>query len=861
MKDTRTYMPGFTLRACLAALFGLAVVSLFVVFFELVDGSDVSIGAQAIPLPGMFVILPLLLVSGGFYALTRQRLLTRAEMLVAMFAMFLATPLVSAGFWTMMVGAIGTIPKTADFEVYDAWPSKLWPHGENIVDGALTESRRAELVTQGSVDWRSCKRHWEGEEVLPVLVNDGERDTSWVRIPVPLHRDGGGADLILGEPYLLTVLLRPDELSPETHYYCRVFYDDAPHFASEAFTARAEGERNYLHPDGFIRKGMYGLTVSAEARDTVFLEIGLTGRGRLALADAELISVGTLDCIYHGRQIIGEDRFETLGESPRAELLVKPRRMVSWAGLKFILAGYIPWRDWATPFFAWTSLAFLCLVGTFCLAAIMRRQWMESERYPLPLTRIPLRLLGEGEPTERAMPAIWRNRIMWLGFGVSLFWCFMKGWHAFNSNVPNMGIDVQLTPYFTDPGWGKMWYGVEMRNVTFTVTALFVSIAIFMELNVLMSLVAGFFLFRSQYWFGEATGLALKQDFPYPQQQQIGAYIAYAILIAFLARKHLWRTAKLAFSGERTAQADEVLSSRSALIVLAVCLAGITLWARWVGIPIRGVLVFFVFLMMVGLVSMKVRAECGTPMASFTPINMAQLLPIAGGMVFFGPAGVLLVIFANWIIFRYLFFLVPGMQLELIEVGRRFRLPPRHVVYTAALGILGGLVLGGWIHLSMGYAIGGDNFGERYPYMDKAHLVNDYHTEMAKANAAVFREDDAPAESTRFSPPMFGYLFAAGATGLITVLRHVFTGFWFHPIGFIVSSTPLMEYTWGSILAAFAIRAITLKIGGAVVVRDKLLPFFVGVFLASLTAHLCFSGINAYLYFFYPSVARAGLLF
>lgn len=862
MRKASEYVPGFTFRSCLASLFGIVIITLVVQFFECIGGSDMLYGGYAVPLPAMFVILPLLLVSGGIYALTRNRLLTQAEMVVCLFALFLATPLVSAGFWTMMIGAIGTVPKTADFETYDAWPEKLWPHGKNLIEAALTESRRDRLEAQGRVWWKEVEYEAGRRAVLPILENASDSDTAWIRITAPMaSREGDGDGIIVGEPYLLTVLLRPENLSPAAYYYCRVFYDDTALFATEAFSARARGEVNYLHQKGFLRRGMYGLTVSREARSNVHFELGLVGKGELALAEAELLSVGTLDVIYHGRKVIARDRYEALGESPRAELLVRPNRMASLEGLRFILSGYIPWRDWVTPFFVWTSFAFLCLLGTLALAALMRRQWIESERYPLPLTRIPAHLLGEGEETIGALPAIWRNRTMWLGFALTMFWCLMKGLHVFNSNVPDMNIEVQLTPYFTDPMWGKMWYGQEVRNVTFTVTALFLSVAIFMELNVLMSLVLGFFLFRSQYWFGEATGLALKKDFPFLEQQQVGAYIAYALLIVFFTRKYLWNALKEIVPGSKKPQAGDVFSSRTIFALLGLCLAGVALWAVWTDIPMRGMLVYFVFLMMIGLVAAKIRAECGVLMGSFTPVNVGQLMPLAGGMPFFGPEGVMFLVFTNWIIFRSVFFLLPGMQVELVEMGRRFCLPPRHIVYTALLGAIGGLVLGGWVFLSLGYALGGDNFGQRWPYMDKAGLTIDFHTEMAKANA-VLPDDAAAGEGGRkFETAMIGFLFGAAVTALLGVLRQAFTGFWFHPVGFIVGSTVLMECAWGSVLAAFIIRAITLKIGGAITVRRKLMPFFVGVFVAAVTAHMLFGAINGYLYFFHPSVIREAFTF
>ncbi|OPZ09748.1 MAG: hypothetical protein BWZ08_00173 [candidate division BRC1 bacterium ADurb.BinA292] len=845
----------------LAALFGLLLVGLMVQFFQLIEAGGDMVGAHALPIPAVVVVLGLVVLTGAAWRLLRVRLLGRGELIALFFVLMMAVPLMSSGFWSYMIGAIGAIPKTADFDAYDAYPKKLWPHGRNLLAGALTPARRADLVTSGTVLWETIELEHAPSEERPVLVNQSPEDVSWVRMRVALAAPAGAGDpfhqLIPEEPYLVTLLLRPHELGPEAQYACRLYYDDRAEFGAEAFAARMAGEVSYLHPLGFLRRGMYGLTVPRDVQRHVDLELALEGRGRLELADVELISVGALHSIYYGREVINASRFAELGESPRTELLVRPDNLWSVAGLRFLLAGYIPWREWLAPIVAWSGIALLVLLGTFCLAVLMRSQWIESERYPLPLTRIPTAIVGEPDapPSDHALAPIWRNRLMWLGFAVTLFWCLMKGWHQFNTSVPDMRIAVELTPYFTDPGWGNMWRGQEVRNVTFAVFAFYVGIAIFIESSVLLSLIVGFFLFRCQYWFGEATGLALTAEYPFVFQQQVGAFLTYGVLILFFTRKHLARVVSAAVRGRKEAWRGEALSYPAALAGIAVSVGGIALWAWWVGLAVPAMLVFFAALLLIGLVSAKIRAECGTPMGIFMPVALSKLVAIAGGMEFFGPAGVLFVSFANWIIFRHLFFLIPGMQVELLELGRRYRLPPRAITGAALLGVVGGIFLGGWIFLSLGYAIGGDNFTHRYPYMDKGHLVNEYNLELAKVNPAM------PAPDTGIDPPTWGYVFAAGVTFVLTVLRQIFSGFWFHPVGFVVSSMPMLEYVWGSLLVAWAIRVVTLKLGGAVTVRTRLMPFFIGVFLAAVAAYAIFGAINTYLYFFHPTLVRARLLF
>ena len=57
-------------------------------------------------------------------------------------------------------------------------------------------------------------------------------------------------------------------------------------------------------------------------------------------------------------------------------------------------------------------------------------------------------------------------------------------------------------------------------------------------------------------------------------------------------------------------------------------------------------------------------------------------------------------------------------------------------------------------------------------------------------------------------------LLGGGVTAVLAVLRHFVSGFWFHPIGFIVGWTSMMDYgaPWGTLLVAWIIRYTTKKL-------------------------------------------------
>src|SRR5690606_37447634 len=97
-------------------LFAMVATALWVQFLETIEASAIDSARQAVPIAAMMVVVPLILVFGGISAATRYRFLNRAEMLAVIYCSMMTAPFASSGFWLMLVGPLGTIPKTAYFE-------------------------------------------------------------------------------------------------------------------------------------------------------------------------------------------------------------------------------------------------------------------------------------------------------------------------------------------------------------------------------------------------------------------------------------------------------------------------------------------------------------------------------------------------------------------------------------------------------------------------------------------------------------------------------------------------------------------------------------------------------------------------
>ena len=836
MAGRTDYVSGITLKSVPACLLALLLTAVLTQYFDIIVELTFA-SEHTLALPAIWAVFVLLLVSALMFGLFRFKILNRQELLCVLFFCLIAAPLMTQGFWHRYVAIIATNPMMGDFEKMDALSDRLWPHGANLIEDILSDEGKG-IDRSGSVEWESIEYEEDRIEKIPVIVNEDQSARSAIRFRLPLEKDGR-AFVVPGEPYMISVLARATALGPDTFYFCRVYNDEETVF-TEFFNTTEPEKKTFLHRKGFVRVGSYGVKFSTAAREYVTVELGLSGDGRLELADPKLFSVAALEGLYKGKKLVTETEYAALPAAQRANLIVKPDNMWSPAGVRFLLSGYIPVRDWVVPMTTWTSFILFLLLAMFAVNVIMRRQWMDSERFQLPVTRIPLALIDDEGKNDAAVPPIWKNRIMWIGMAVGLFWMLMKAWHFYNPKVPDLTVRVALADYFNDPGWGKTW-----ENCRFEIVGIFFAMCIFMELNVLLSLVLGYFLFRYQFWIGEMSGLTTDPNYPYQNEQAISAYVTYALIVLVFARKHIWRVLKAAARGDRKASEGEAMSYRTAVIVLVLCLAASMVWAGRVGIAPPAMLLFMLFLLSVGLVAAKLRAECGTPWGYFVPGNLALFMVLLGGIASFGGEMMMFSYIASFMLAPTVFYLIPGAQLEFLELGRRWQVKPRQIMWVSIGAVLGGMILGGWVFLSNGYALGGETMRYRWAFDTKLWYFFSYNQDMNMATRGYLGQDAATAQG------MNPAWIAVGLTGLLTaavsILRQAFAGFWFHPIGIVFASTNFINYIWGSALTAWVVRMIVLRLGGAATVRNKLHPFFVGFFVGCVLSYLIIGSHAAYL--------------
>ena len=837
-----TWRAGITLKSAAAAIFAMMLLSMLIQYGEVVLSFSLPLAEETLALPAMWIALVLLGVVGISWSMARLRILSRPELLCVIYAMLVSAPLMTQGFWHRFIAITGTIPRSTEtWDKLDAFNDRLWPHGENLLAGELNNADLLRPGIRGNVVWQPVEYEAEKTENLPVMANTRSDEVSAVRLRVPVvPRDGTEAGIVRSEPYLFSVLARATELAPGSKYYCRVYEDGGSKF-QEIFSSESGPRVTALHQKGFQRLGAYGTKFPGTLEKYVDVELGLSGIGRLEIADAKLMNVSTLEGIYKGRVIVRESNYAKLPEAARAGVVVKPDNMVSWSGLKFVIAGYIPLHDWLMPAAVWSSFLILIMVAFLAVNALMRQQWMDSERYLMPMARVTQLLLGPDPDAPGASAPIWKNGWMWAGGAIGLLWTLGKIWRHVNPVIPDVTVTHRMNEFFTSGTWGTMF------DVNFDLNMFFISLCLFMELNVLFSIILGFWVFRTQYWIGHKYGWDTTPNFPLGNEQMLGSYVAYGLMIMALSWRYIGRVLKAALFNDKAASNGELFSYRTSLLLLAACFGFGGIWAHWVGISVLGILTFLAGIVLIGMVSSKLRTECGTPWSEFAVFNLALILTVTGGIPVFGPQAMFFCYVVTFFMGPTTFFLIPGGQMEMIELGRRWRVRPSHITTTLVLAMLGGLFLGGWAFLSNAYALGGDTIKYGWAFDSKAWNFQPFNALMDQAQHANVLNAGPAGAAHHIDPTWYAYGYSAIVTVILTAMRQMFSWFWFHPIGFVVSASPYFgAKLWGSALVALLVRWFVLWFGGAATIRNKLQPFAIGLLVGALSGEFISVALATY---------------
>ena len=479
---------------------------------------------------------------------------------------------------------------------------------------------------------------------------------------------------------------------------------------------------------------------------------------------------------------------------------------------------HIPWDAWRGPLFFWGMLAVLFLIATFAVTSLLRRQWIENEKFSFPFVTLPLLLAEEPEPGQK-LNALFRSPLFWLAFGICTVVHSVRGLHQLYPTIPDITMRWELNQYLTVRPWDQIGW---MPAVVYLMV---IGIAYLLPAEVCLSLWAFFLIFKAQVmvcvlynWL--KPGPQGYGDHHFSSLQAYGGGLGLVVWTLWTGRQHFQNVLEKALGGPRAREIDdsgEMVSYRTALILLAVAYGGIALWLTMAGVNVVITLVSLVTLTL-GLIVIS-WAVCQAGLLFMAqPYGSLDIFSFLPGTATFKVSQLLTMTrFETMFLYDPREMLAPSVLMG-AKTAESLGEKPRALTIWMAITVVVGFAVALYASLYLPYYNGGGNSLQNlFTYKWSPERPLNF---LGGASSVPFKGD-----WTNGFHLLTGFVVFLG----LLILRAQFN-VGLHPIGLLCASVYALKMLWVSIFLGWACKSLVSRYGG---MKGYLafLPFFLGLIL------------------------------
>lgn len=489
----------------------------------------------------------------------------------------------------------------------------------------------------------------------------------------------------------------------------------------------------------------------------------------------------------------------------------------------------IPWHAWMPMLAGWSIFLLLTYSSLFFLSLMFRKQWIEREALAFPLVQLPLQMVEvDKSATQPSAVAFWTNKMMWAGFGLAFVAHFFNGMNSINPDWPGFPVNHfgGFRIIFPDKPWNALgalgvapYYGaigiayLLTREVSFS----FWFFYLFSQFELVICEMIGI----------PSVGLPKAGIMSRPSfliYQGVGGWVMMAGMLVWMAREHLMRLIRAAFSDNRT-DADEPFSARTMVFGFILSFIGLLVWGWLANINLPIALIFFLIFIMTSIVLTRMVIEGGFlfPQAPFYPLEWMTTAML--GYKAIGPASLTSLAFVQpTILLDTRTNVLPGF-LHVMKIADELRLDRkglRWMLVAAATSIILTLGITYVVSLWVLYSQGGH---QSYTWFSKEG------PKAVLGTTATYIKTQPGVDKTN----LYWIGIGAAAVWFMMVARSRFLWFPLHPLGFITAAAYPITQLWFAFFLGWLIKTIIMRFGGSDT-YVKVRPFMIGLILGNLTS-------------------------
>ena len=475
----------------------------------------------------------------------------------------------------------------------------------------------------------------------------------------------------------------------------------------------------------------------------------------------------------------------------------------------------IPYAAWVEPLCWWAVFLLALYVTMVSVAVIVRRQWMERERLPYPITQVGIAMV-RGEERGLKINTFFRQPAMWAGFMLPIVFGSLKALHRYDAAFPVLAQTTWI------PFVGK-------QTLELSVSFAMVGFSYFINANIAAGIWFFHLLAKVEKEFFSLAGVTSEQKIVYGVDdvslmayQGVGALLAMVGVGLWVGREHLRNVCKKALGlAPEVEDGDEIMSYRGAFFGTVGGVLVMSGWLWIMGTPLWVAFVFVVLALLVFLGLTRIVAEAGLAVVR-APMTAPDLVILGLGTDLVSRTGVWNVSLAYmWGADVRVFVMATCTNaLKLIEEmePRLRRLVFWAIILALFIGALGSL----WMIFHTAYQHGGVNLDGWF---------------FKGAPEAAYQNAFLNMEPAGVHWPGLGFFAGGGRVmGAMMWARQRLPWWPVHPIGFPIGANHMLSYVWFSVFLAWFIKKLIMRFGGVALYRRSQM-FFLGLICGQVSCN------------------------
>ena len=472
----------------------------------------------------------------------------------------------------------------------------------------------------------------------------------------------------------------------------------------------------------------------------------------------------------------------------------------------------VPWLAWMPSLLFWTCFTFVLWGTMVCLSTILRRQWVEQEKFAFPLVQLPTEM-SQVTPTDTLLNPFFRRKSMWLAFLCPVIIHSVSTLHFYYPIFPEIPLRYSTWHLFTEKPWNAI------RPFNFDIQPSTIGLSYLMSLDISFSLWAFYLIYKFERLVGSTTGISTllyhKGFVPY---REMGAYLILFLFFCFLARSHLRNVWAKTFSNKtKILDVDEPLPYRWAVVGLTITLVGLSTLLMLAGARSFWLMLsIFTFFGVVCVIDawLVTRGLFFIHGSFKTP----DLFVSAIGTTRFGATNLTLIAFPKRIFFRDRREILMPHLVNSFKVSDEAQVNRRHLLIAICLALIVGSITSFYSYLKLAYTKGAITLSRSW-----IHTISPQEP---------FRELErflVNPQSTNWQQMAF---VGSGALVMFCLLSMQYRFMWWplHPIGFITPGQFPMNNIWFSIFLGWLFKSLVVRYSGLKGYR-RASPVFLGLVL------------------------------